>query len=305
MLPVRTLVVLVAMALPWAAAQVCVEELGAALPGPGATAGQAAAALVARAVQLIEPAYPAQRGGSGPVEGAGAAAAAVTYLHQRRLLPSGWTPEGHTPEAWADMLARFAAGYRVSAPNARGADRDAMLDDAARVLEVVAAAVRPLPIFAVDAERRVTFFAVIWNWTPHPRLLLYRPPAGLALAGDGRTASEEAAAPVLAALGGCALTFDSFVYADEAAALRLFVAQGTSTLRVLGSEPDLAGVPAEFGADDVVAALTFRAPELAGVRVLSASIEGPSPGFGAVLGVLLQVRTNVGLDGALRSLALP
>jgi hypothetical protein len=152
---------------------------------------------------------------------------------------------------------------------------------------------------------RVTFFAVIWNWTPFPRLLLFRPPAGLALAGDGRTPSDEAAAPVLAALSGCALAFDRFVYADESAALRLFVAQGASTLRVLGSEPDAAGVPDEFGSDDVVAALTFRAPELDGVRVLSASIEGPSPGFGAVLGVLLQVRTNVGLDGALRSLALP
>jgi hypothetical protein len=286
-------------------AQVCVDELRAALPGAAATPGQAAAALLARAVQLIEPALPAQRGDAGPVAAAGAAAGAVTYLHQRRLLPSGWTPEGHTPDAWADMLARFAAGYRVAPPLATGADREAMVDEAARALAAVAAAVRPLPVFAVDAERRVTFFAVIWNWTPHPRLLLFRPPTGLTLAGDGRTASEEAAAPVLAALGGCALGFDSFVYADEAAALRLFVAQGASTLRVLGSEPDLAGVPAEFGADDVVAALTFRAEELEGVRVLSAAIEGPSPGFGAVLGVLLQVRTNVGLERALRALALP
>jgi len=291
--------------LPWAAGQVCVDELRRALPGADATPGQAAASLLARAVQLVEPALPPSRAGSGPVGGAGAAAAAVTYLHQRRLLPGGWTPEGHTPESWAAMLARFAAGYRVGAPAATGADLDTMLDEAARALEAVAAAVRPLPIFAVDAERRVTFFAVIWNWTPHPRLLLFRPPVGLALAGDGRTASEEAAEPVLAALAGCALTFDGFVYADEAAALRLFVAQGASTLRVLGSEPDVAGVPAEFGVEDVVAALTFRAPELAGVRVLSASVEGPSPGLGAVLGVLLQVRTNVGLDGALRSLALP
>ncbi len=291
--------------LPWAAGQVCVDELRRALPGADATPGQTAASLLARAVQLVEPALPPSRDGSGPLEGAGAAAEAVTYLHQRRLLPGGWTPENHTPERWAAMLARFAAGYRVGGPAATGADRETMLDEAARALEAVADAVRPLPVFAVDAQRRVTFFAVIWNWTPFPRLLLFRPPEDLALAGDGRTPSEEAAAPVLAALGGCALAFDRFVYADESAALRLFVAQGESTLRVLGSEPHAAGVPDEFGSEDVVTALTFRAPELDGVRVLSASIEGPSPGFGAVFGVLLQVRTNVGLDGALRSLALP
>jgi len=295
----RTLALVCLLALASAAwAQVCVDELRRALPGADATAGQTAAALLA-------PALPASRDGGGPVEGAGAAADAVTYLHRRHLLPGGWTPDGHTPERWAAMLARFAAGYRVSAPVATGADRETMLDEAARALEAVANAVRPLPIFAVDAQRRVTFFAVIWNWTPFPRLLLFRPPADLVLAGDARTPSPEAAAPVLAALSGCALAFDRFVYADESAALRLFVAQGASTLRVLGSEPEVVGVPDEFGSDDVVAALTFRAPELDGVRVLSASIEGPSPGFGAVFGVLLQVRTNVGLEGALRSLALP
>jgi hypothetical protein len=302
----RTLALVCLLALASAAwAQVCVDELRRALPGADATAGQTAAALLARAVQLIEPALPASRDGGGPVEGAGAAADAVTYLHRRHLLPGGWTPEGHTPDRWAAMLARFAAGYRVAAPVATGADRETMLDEAARALEAVAAAVRPLPVFAVDAQRRVTFFAVIWNWTPFPRLLLFRPPADLALGGDARTPSPQAAAPVLEALSGCALAFDRFVYADESAALRLFVAQGASTLRVLGSEPDAVGVPNEFGSQDVVSALTFRAPELEGVRVLSASIEGPSPGFGAVFGVLLQVRTNVGLEGALRSLALP
>jgi len=286
-------------------AQVCVDELRGALPGGDATPGQVAASLLARAVQLVEPALPPSRGGSGPIEDAGAAAEAVAYLHQRHLLPRGWTPDGHTPEAWAAMLARFAAGYRVAAPAATGGDRETMLDETARALEAVADSVRPLPVFAVDAQRRVTFFAVIWNWTPFPRLLLFRPPAGLTLAGDDRTASGEAAAPVLAALSGCALAFDRFVYADESAALRLFVAQGASTLRVLGSEPASVGVPETFPSEEVVAALTFRAPELDGVRVLSASIEGPSPGLGAVLGVLLQVRTNVGLEGALRSLALP
>jgi hypothetical protein len=284
-------------------AQPCLAELQRALPGAEATPGQAAAALLARAVQLIEPALPAQRGGSGPVEGAGAAADAVTYLHRRGLLPAGWTPEGHTPEAWSAMLARFVEPYREDPPPATGADPLAMTREAAAALEVVARAVRPLPVFAVDGEGRVTFFAVIWNWTPFPRLLIFRPDPDARL-GDG-AASHEAALPVLEAMAGCALRFEHFVFAGEEVALQLFVAQGTSTLRVMGSEPALDGLPRVFEADEVVDVLTFRSAAMDGIEAASVSIEGPAPGLGAVLQVLVQVRTNAGIDVALRSLALP
>lgn len=284
-------------------AQPCTAELQRVLPGAGATPGQVAAALLARAVQLIEPALPAQRGGSGPIEGAGAAADAVTYLHRRRLLPDGWTPDGHTPAAWAAMLARFVEPYRESAPPATGADTIAMLREAGAALAVVADAVRPLPVFAVDGDGRVTFFAVIWNWTPYPRLLIFRPREAARLADEG--GSHDAAPPVLEAMANCALRFEHFVYASEAVAMQLFVAQGSSTLLVMGSEPPLDGLPRSFGADDVIGVLTFRSPAMEGVDAASVSIEGPAPGFGAVLQVLLQVRTNVGLDAAMRSLALP
>jgi len=286
-----------------AAAQVCTTELQRALPGAGATPGQVAAALVARAVQLVEPALPASRGGSGPVEGAGSAADAVTYLHRRRLLPDGWTPEGHTPEAWSAMLARFTAPYRLAAPTATGVDTAAMLAEVAHALERVAGAVRPLPVFAVDGDGRVTFYAVIWNWTPYPRLLIFRPRDGVRLADAPE--SRDAAPPVLAAMGNCALRFDLYVYAEEEVALRLFVAQGSSTLRLLGTEPTVAGLPAAFGTDDVVDVITFRSPAMDGLEVASVAIDGPSPGVGAILYVLVRVRTNVGLDTALRSLALP
>lgn len=287
-----------------AAGQVCTDELRGALPGPGATPGQAAAALFAEAVRLVEPAWPALQGGDGPVAGAGAAADAVTFLHRRRLLPDGWTPDGHTPEAWNAMWTGFAAAYRVAPPVLHGATVASMVDEAARALEVVADAVRPLPIFAVDGDGAVTLFVVLWNWTPYPRLLVFRTPPGTALgAGDD---SEARAAPVLAALGGCALRFDGFAYATEAVALRLFVDQGgASTLRLLASEPHLAQVPATFGGDDVVAVLRFEHPDLAAADVLGVAIEGPSLGAGSALVVLANVRTNLGLDGVLRALALP
>jgi hypothetical protein len=286
-----------------AAAQVCEAELRQALPGAGATPGQVAAALLARAVQLVEPALPASRGGTGPVAEAGRAADAVTYLHRRRLLPPDWTPEGHTPEAWAAMLARFTEPYRVAAPAAAAVDPAGMLREAALALEAVAAAVRPLPVFAVDASGQVTFFAVIWNWTPYPRLLVFRPRDGARLADAPE--SRDAAPPVLEAMGTCALRFDLFVYADEEVALRLFVAQGASTLRLLGTEPATPGLPRPFGSDEVVDVITFRSPALAGIDVASVAIDGPSPGIGDILYVLVRVRTNAGLDQALRSLALP
>jgi hypothetical protein len=287
----------------FATAQVCTAELQQALPGAGATPGQVAASLLARAVQLIEPALPAQRGGSGPVEGAGPAADAVTYLHQRRLLPDGWTPDGHTPEAWGAMLARFVEPYREAPPPATGADTITMMREAGAALEVVAGAVRPLPVFAVDGDGRVTFFSVIWNWTPFPRLLVFRPSDGARLAEAA--GSTDAARPVLEAMGNCALRFEHFVYASEAVALQLFVAQGTSTLRVMGSDPALDGWPRVFPPDEVVEVLTFRTDVMDGVDAASVSIEGPAPGLGAVLHVLVQVRTNAGIDVALRSLALP
>ncbi len=298
---VRALLLTVAVLLPWATAQVCEAELRAAVP-PGASEGQAAAALLARAVELIEPAYPERRGGSGPVAGAGSAAEAVTYLHRRRLLPDGWTVEGHGPEAWAAMLARFAAGYRVAAP-AAGAGPEAMVAEAARTLQAVANAVRPVAVFAVDDLDRLTLFVVVWNWTPVPRLLVMRPDAEVRLdpsAGD----SGARAAPVLAAMSGCALRFHHFLFASEEVALRLFLEQGSSSFEVMASHPPR-DLPRTIAPDEVVDLLTFRSPRLAGVRVLSGGVVGPNPGFGAVLGVLLRARTNLSLEVAMRALSIP
>ncbi len=301
----RWIVTIVAAALLGsAAAQVCTSELRRALPGPDATVGQAAAALFAEAVRRIEPAWPGLRGGDGPVAEAGAAADAVTYLHRRRLLPEGWTPEDHTPEAWAAMWASFAARYRIAPPTTTGADVATMVDEAARALELVAGAVRPLPVFAVDGDGRVTLVVVLWNWTPYPRLLVFRTPPDTALADGDDSAAR--AAPVLAALSGCALRFDGFAYATEDVALRLFVDQGgSSTLRLLGSDPPLPQAPTEFSGEDVVAVLRFEHPALVGADVVSVAIEGPSLGVGSAFLVLANVRTNLGLDGVLRTLALP
>jgi hypothetical protein len=282
--------------------RVCTSELAAAVPA-AAPPAVVAVELLAAMVRLVEPAFPALRGGDGPIAAGQGGAEAATFLHRRHLLPAGWTPEAHDAAAWRSMLESLALRYRAAAPLVRGVDRASMLDDAAATLAGISRAVRPLAVFATGADDVVVFFAVVWNWTPAPRLIIVRPPEGLAL-GPGR-ASVDRAAPVLERMSTCALRFDSFVYASERIALPIFVQQGESIMRILGSEPPRGGLPIVIPADRVVGAFEFVDPVLEGLDVVSVAIEGPSIGVGTAIRVLATVRTNLNLEGLLRHMAFP
>jgi hypothetical protein len=258
-------------------------------------------------VRLVEPAFPASRGGEGPIASGQPGAEAARYLHERRLLPPAWSADAHDGAVWRAMLERFAAAYALTLPppalaRAPG-DRDGMLDDAARTLAAVSLSLRPLAVLAIGARDVVTFFAVVWNWTPSPRLIIVRTPDDLVL-GPGR-GPEERAAGVLAAMGTCALRFRAFVYAPEHVALRVFVAQGRSTMRVLASEPPRPGWPLPIPAERVLAAIRFDDPELEGLDVIAVAIEGPSLSVRTALTVMAYARTNLALDGFFYHLALP
>jgi hypothetical protein len=282
--------------------RVCTRELSAAVPSSAPPAVMAVE-LLAAMVRLVEPALPALRGGDGPIAAGEDGAEAATFLHRRHLLPSGWTPEAHDAAAWRSMLGGIALRYRAAAPPVRGDDRAAMLDDAAATLAGISRAVRPLAVIATGADDVVVFFAVVWNWTPVPRLIIVRPPPGLAL-GPG-SASVDRAAPVLERMSTCALRFESFVYASELIALPIFVQQGESTMRILGSEPPHSGLPILIPAERVIGAFEFADPALAGLDVVSVAIEGPSIGVGTAIRVLASVRTNLNLEGLLRHMAFP
>jgi hypothetical protein len=289
----------------------CLSELRGALPpasasNPGSASGGdavVAVELLAAMVRLAEPALPELRRGSGPIAAGEPGSEAARFLHRRRMLPSGWTPEAHDSAAWQAMLREFAGKYRAEAPAEVGVGREGMLRDAAATLESVSSQLRPLAVFATGDEDEVVFFAVVWNWTPVPRLLLMRPPPGLRLA-EGRTSSDRAA-PVLEAMSTCALRFTSFVYAGEELALRMFIQQGESTLRVLASEPRRDGWPLDVQPDRVIDVFLFEAPELDGVDVIAGAVEGPSIGIGTALAVIATARMNVGLDGILYHMAFP
>lgn len=279
----------VVLAAAFAQAQVCVDELRQAVRPADLGPGQAAALLLERMVRLAEPALPASRQGAGPIQGAGPATAAVTYLHQRHLLADGWGVETHGASAWNGMLRRFARWYGVEPPPASATDVPGMVEEAAMVLQQVSEALRPLAVFAADQDGRLSFFAVIWNWTRYPRLLVFPTPDDLRL-GSGN--SVQAAAPVLERMSGCALRFKDFVFATEDVALRLFVDQGRSTLRLLGTEP-LAVPYVEVEADEVVAVIRFDHPFLVGAQAASVAIDGPSLSFTTALTILPRLRTSL------------
>ena len=295
-------VVLTVAASAWAAAPVCEAELRRALPASDASDGVVAVELLAAAVRQVEPALRPWRDRSGPIPEGERGAAAARFLDGVGLLPRGWSLETHDLAAWQAMHERFAAWYRATPATVSGAGRQAMLADMAATLGAVSQALRPLAVFATEADERVTFFAVIWNWSPVPRLLLLAPPPDLRL-GDGSGSAP--AEPVLAAMSGCALRFTNYVYTHEDLAIQMFGQQGESVFRVLGSDPPDAQLPQVFEAERVLDVFRFSDPALAGVRALSGGVEGPSVGTGTILRLLVTVRTNINLDGIFFHTAFP
>ena len=302
--PRAVLLALLALALGAgnAAEPVCQLELRAALPRLGVPDGVVAVELMAAAVRQAEPALRPWRDRAGPIPDGEPGAAAARFLDGVGLLPRGWTPESHDVDAWQTMHDRFAGWYRATPASVSGGDRSQVVNEMARTLGAVSQALRPLVVFATGPDDEVTFFAVVWNWTPLPRLLLFAPPAGLALA-DGR--GDERAEPVLAAMSGCALRFRDYVYAREELAIQMFGQQGESVFRVLGSEPGAASLPSVFEAARVLDVFRFRDPSLDGGRVLAGGVEGPSVGVGTALRLLAGVRTSIGLDGIFHYTAFP
>ena len=295
-------IALMLVASAWAAVPVCETELRRALPSSDAPDGVVAVELLAAAVRQVEPALRPWRERAGPIPEGERGAAAARFLDGVGLLPRGWSLETHDLAAWQAMHERFATWYRATPARVSDGSRAAMLADMAATLGAVSQALRPLAVFATGPDERVTFFAVIWNWSPVPRLLLLAPPADLRL-GEG--SGTERAEPVLAAMSGCALHFSNYVYTREDLAIQMFAQQGESVFRVLGSDPPDATVPTLFEAERVLDVFRFSDPALAGVRALSGGVEGPSVPTGTILRLLVTVRTNIGLDGIFYHTAFP
>lgn len=286
------MLLLSAFALPVAsAAEICRPELLGTLtdteldrPATGADA----AMLLKRAVELIEPALPTlRRANALPVESGHPAYSSVRYLHERRLLPAAWDPESIDAAVWQEMLSGFMGWYKLSGqlPDAPLTAGD-LLDDTMAVLKRVSDTVRPAALLATDPadNRRLSFWAIIWNWTVYPRLLVFRPDEDLSLDDMRGT---------LAALGTCALRVENYVTAPEETAKRLFLAHNDSRMYVVASRPDTGTWPYSVAPGEELDAFGFMLPELDGVRLYAAVFDGPAAGAGTILGLMSRVRTNM------------
>jgi hypothetical protein len=279
--------------LPLAAAQVCRSELRSALVNLELSrppTGVDAALVLRRAVDLVEPALPALRGGGAvPIAESHVGYSAVRFLYQRRLLPDGWNEAELSAETWRAMLGAFLDWYGLTGPlpDAPGTAGD-VVDDMATVLGRVADTIRPAALLASDPEdgNRLKFWAIIWNWTVYPRLLVIRPDDGVELGNDPRT--------VLPNLGNCAVSVSSFVTAPQETAKRLFLTHNDSRMYIVGSLPERSGAwPLEIAAGAELEAFDFSLAELGGVRVYAAVFDGPEVGIGTILGLMTRVRTNM------------
>lgn len=274
-----------------AAAEMCRSELLATLTNTDLerpATGSDAALLLRRAVELIEPALPVmRRGGSLPIADGHPVFASVRYLSERRLLPGGWQPEAIDAAVWHAMLGEFLGWYQLSGPLPdEPVTAGDLLDDTMATLERVSGAVRPAALLATDPadSRRLSFWAIIWNWTIYPRLLVFRPEQELRL---------DDVPGALESLGNCALRIENYVTAPEETAKRLFLAHNDSRMYVVASRPDMGGWPLLIEPGEELAAFDFSLPELDGVRLYAAVFDGPAAGVGTILGLMPRVRTNM------------
>lgn len=295
----------VTLAVGSAQAQRCTAELASALDGstaPDHVSGVEGVAVVRAAVELIEPALPRMRLGDPPGVGRGEPGYDdALWLYERNLLPQAWTPDVFARPIWQEVARRLFAWYGLGPTVvAEPADEASFVADVARVLEIASEAVRPTAIVAFDpADRdRVSFWALMWNWTVFPRLIVVRPAEGVRL---------EAGVPsILPLLGSCALRPTSFISAAEGTATRLFQANTDAQMVIVGSSPATERRwPYRVGAGDELDVFGFGHPEVADLERYSAVFVGPRVSPLTLLRLLPQVRTNLSPRALLRQLETP
>ncbi|MFO7545069.1 MAG: hypothetical protein R6W77_06200 [Trueperaceae bacterium] len=294
--PRRSLLAL-AIALPLvfantASAQVCVQELRTSLSDLSLerpATGIDAALLLRRAVELVEPALPRLIANPTVALDPGHPDyGAVLYLAERKLLPARWQPGQLDGATWATMLDRFLTWYRLDASRVEApATVSDAIDDLAAVLQRVSRTIRPAALLATDpADRnRMSFWAIIWNWTIYPRLLVIRPNGEM---------EEAQPRDALLAMSNCAVQLHHYVTAPEETAKRLFLTHNTSRMYVVSSRPGREDAwPFEVPEGEELAAFGFEMTELRGVQLYAAVFDGPEVGVGTLLGLITRVRTNM------------
>jgi len=291
----RFLLVLLAVLVSSAAAAgpICVPELRDALTDLSTdrpATGVDAALVVERAVRLVEPALPRMVAVNDvPIAKGAPHYDDVLYLAERRLLPGSWKPGPIDAKTWQAMLDRFQSWYKVKPFQVHSPQRVSdLLIDGGTALDRVSKAIRPAALLASDPNdpKRIAFWAIIWNWTVYPRLIVLHPRNDVNLA-DGPK-------PVLQHMGDCAVHISSYVMAPAQDAAQLFLATNQSRMYVVGGVPHgTTSWPKEIASGRELDAFTFQTALVKNLDAYAAVFDGPEVGFRTVLGLLPKLRTNM------------
>ncbi|CAA9585989.1 MAG: hypothetical protein AVDCRST_MAG86-3783 [uncultured Truepera sp.] len=274
-------------------AQRCYDEVRAGLSinelSQPAT-GRSAARLFRRAVELLEPSLPPlQRVVDLPVTADDPDREAFSYLADRQLLEPMWLPGEFSADAWHAALSKVAGWYALPVPvlDETRPSNNELLDSFAPIFDAAGEVLNPVALFAFDpaADQRIAFWATLRNGV-YPRMIVVRPP-GEPIDVQGDTAGA------LAHLGDCVVTPQNYVYTRADTAERLFLATNESRMVLLETVPPSPQLLLEAPVGQEASYLTFTAPEVADKVRYTALFLGPSVGFGALLRLLPQLRTNM------------
>ena len=259
--------------------------------------GRSAAALLKRAVELLEPSLPPlQRVTDLPVSADDPDRALFSYLADRKLLAPIWTAGSFSFDAWAAALNELASWYNLPAPTLddRTPSKSDLLRSLEPILESAGAYLDPVAVFAFDPAdpSRLTFWATLRNGV-YPRLIVVHPPA------DPVNVQEDVAG-AMARLSDCVVNVKNYVYAPADTAEQLFIATNESRLVILATEPPSPQELIETPSGGETAYLSFTAPEVADKKRYTALFLGPNVGFMTILRLIPQLRTNMSPQAILK-----
>ena len=285
-----------------AAAQRCYDELSAgrsandlALP----VDGRGAARLLKRAVELLEPSLPPLvRVVDLPVPADDPDRETFSYLADRELLAPQWSAGAFSYDAWTFALTKIAGWYELPAPELTDTTPSTidLMTSLEPVFEAAGPYLDPVAVFAFDPAdpSRVQFWATLRNGV-YPRLVVVRPP-------DEPVNVQDDVRGAMARLSDCVVDVRNYVYAPADTAEQLFIATNESRMVILATEPASEQYLLEAPTGTEASYLTFQAPEVADKVRYTALFLGPSVGFGTLLRLIPQLRTNMSPQAILRFL---
>ncbi len=271
-------------------------------PGEDEPLGRVAIAWLAEVVQALEPALPRTRtAASLGLEPDDDLTEALRYLRERRVVPPTFDLESFDADVWEELLAGLLGSYGL--PGVRvGPTRtpDDLRADLEAVLARLLAVIRPVALLAwePDDEGRLAFVGVVWNWSPYPRLLVWRPPDGWSL--------HDGARELAGRIEFCGRVVRDYVSAPAPVAQALFMRHAEdAAMYLVGSEPETREWPFRVERGDEVSVFAFEHPEVVDVEMFSAVFAGEPVGVLELLRIVPQVRTNLAPVGLARMMQTP